>query len=172
MADRSMPSSPNLCAPAVYALHGSHVELDSAYWVYCAKLRLVSIEELTAVSDHGPTCHQDPDDGSANRCRFPEYADLTSPGGCWRIREEFQELAALRQRRDDPCSTSGVVKKGTRKLAASSVFFNKCEPTVSPKRFLILRAPFTCQSTVSPFQRCRGGPIDRFRLEALVFARM
>jgi hypothetical protein len=60
----------------------------------------------------------------------------------------------------------------TRKLAASSAFFDKCEPIVSPKRFLILRAPFACQLTASPFHRCRGGPIDRFRLEALVFARM
>lgn len=60
---------------------------------------------------------------------------------------------------------------GIRELGRQLASTRRAKPTVSPKRSLILRAPFACQSTANPFQRCRGGPSDRFRLEALVIAR-
>jgi membrane-associated phospholipid phosphatase len=71
-----------------YDLRGPQIEPDASYWMYCARLRLLNIEELTAIADRAPT------PGNPNACYFPPYnPDHTV---------ELAQLKALEQVRDDP----------------------------------------------------------------------
>ncbi len=75
------------CYPNEYKLQGPQVEPAAGYWQFCARLRIVSIEEMRAVTDKP----QDPR-------YFPPY-----PKDEKTIKAEFAELVDLAQRRDDPC---------------------------------------------------------------------
>jgi hypothetical protein len=84
------------CKVHEYALMGPQVEPQAGYWMYCAKLCVVSIKELTAVTDDPKS------DGY-----FPPYPDPCSKEGAAIIQKEIEELVGLAQRRDDPCSLVG-----------------------------------------------------------------
>lgn len=84
------------CVVHEYGLMGPQVEPQASYWMFCPKLRLVSIKELTAVTDK-PTS-----DGF-----FPPYPDPCSKEGMAEIQKEIEELVELAKRRDDPCSLVG-----------------------------------------------------------------
>jgi hypothetical protein len=84
------------CKVHEYALMGPQVEPQAGYWMYCAKLCIVSIRELTAVTDDPKS------DGY-----FPPYPDPCSKEGAAITQKEIEELVALSKRRDDPCSLVG-----------------------------------------------------------------
>jgi membrane-associated phospholipid phosphatase len=75
------------CYPHQYQLQGPQVEPAAGLWQYCAKLCIVPIERLTALTD-------DPKDPHF----FPPY-----PTDDKTIKEEFAELVELAEKRDDPC---------------------------------------------------------------------
>jgi hypothetical protein len=75
------------CYPHQYGLLGPQVEPDSGYWAFCARLRIVPIEELRALTDKESDEHY-----------FPPY-----PTDDATIKKEFAELVDLAAHRDDPC---------------------------------------------------------------------
>ena len=81
------------CVPPRYNLKGPQVEPDAGFWNHCPQLRLVSIKELTAITDD-PT----------HPGYFPPYPDPCTPDGAALIQKEFEELQSLMKRRDDPCA--------------------------------------------------------------------
>jgi hypothetical protein len=85
------------CKPHEYALTGPQVEPKAGYWMFCSKLHIPTIEELTKVTD---------DEGNPDY--FPPYPDPCSAKGKEQIEEEIEELVALSKRRDDPCSLAGA----------------------------------------------------------------
>jgi hypothetical protein len=74
---------------------GPQVEPQAGYWMFCPKLRIVSIKELTAVTDKPGSDF------------FPPYPDPCSKEGAAEIQREIDELVELSKRRDDPCSLVG-----------------------------------------------------------------
>lgn len=84
------------CVVHEYGLMGPQVEPRAGYWMFCPKLRIVSIQELTAVTDKPAS------DGF-----FPPYPDPCTDEGRAVIQKEIDELVELSRRRDDPCSLSG-----------------------------------------------------------------
>jgi membrane-associated phospholipid phosphatase len=89
----SCTDTPYPCEVHEYALTGRQVEPDASYWNYCPQLRLVSIDELTAVTD-------DP----GNPGYFPPYPDPCTAHGRATIQHEMDELVELQKLRDEPCS--------------------------------------------------------------------
>lgn len=89
----SKPEEP--CVVHEYGLMGPQVEPQAGYWMFCPKLRNVSIKELTAVTD------------KAGADFFPPYPDPCSKEGAAEIQREIDELVELSKRRDDPCSLVG-----------------------------------------------------------------
>ncbi|HEX2205669.1 MAG TPA: vanadium-dependent haloperoxidase [Longimicrobium sp.] len=81
------------CVVPEYDLRGPQVEPEASYWNHCPQLRLVSIDELTAITDN-------PDDPGF----FPPYPDPCDPRGRRIIEEEMRELLELQRLRDDPCA--------------------------------------------------------------------
>jgi membrane-associated phospholipid phosphatase len=81
------------CDVPEYALTGPQVEPEASFWNHCPQLRLVSIKELTAITD-------DPNHPGY----FPPYPDYCTGEGQDEIKKEFHELLDLAARRDDPCS--------------------------------------------------------------------
>ncbi|HJQ37334.1 MAG TPA: vanadium-dependent haloperoxidase [Thermoanaerobaculia bacterium] len=75
------------CYPNEYKLKGPQVEPAAGYWQFCARLRIVSIEELRKVTDD-----------AGDKRYFPPY-----PKDAGTIKKEFDELIDLAQHRDDPC---------------------------------------------------------------------
>lgn len=97
MATKKPPDGkPDPCVVHEYGLMGPQVEPAAGYWMFCAKLRIVSIKELTAVTDKPGS------DGF-----FPPYPDPCSKEGMVVIQKEIDELLELSKRRDDPCSLEG-----------------------------------------------------------------
>lgn len=86
-------TTPYPCPVPEYALTGPQVEPDASFWNYCPQLRLVSIDELRAITD-------DP----ASDGYFPPYPDVCTPAGQDEVKKEFDELLKLSELRDDPCS--------------------------------------------------------------------
>ncbi|HEX6371047.1 MAG TPA: vanadium-dependent haloperoxidase [Longimicrobium sp.] len=84
---------PYPCDVPEYALTGPQVEPEASFWNHCPQLRLVSIKELTAITD-------DP----AHPGYFPPYPDWCTPEGQDEIKKEFIELEELSKLRDEPCS--------------------------------------------------------------------
>ncbi len=80
------------CDVPEYALTGPQVEPDASYWNHCPQLRMVSIGELTAITD---------DDGHPGY--FPPYPDICTEEGQAEVQQEFEELLELQALRDDPC---------------------------------------------------------------------
>jgi membrane-associated phospholipid phosphatase len=91
MSDVSVAVDP--CVPPQYDLKGPQVEPDASFWNHCPQLRLVSLKELTAITD-------DP----ANPGYFPPYPDPCTATGKDLIQKEFEELQFLMKHRDDPCA--------------------------------------------------------------------
>ncbi|HEU0015396.1 MAG TPA: vanadium-dependent haloperoxidase [Longimicrobium sp.] len=83
---------PYPCDVHEYALTGPQVEPEASFWNHCPHLRLISIDELTAITDAEGTCGY-----------FPPYPDPCTPEGEARIKEEMDELLKLQDARDDPC---------------------------------------------------------------------
>jgi membrane-associated phospholipid phosphatase len=81
------------CDVPEYALTGPQVEPEASFWNHCPQLRLVSIKELTTITD---------DPGHPGY--FPPYPDYCTGEGQEEIKKEFHELLDLAKRRDDPCS--------------------------------------------------------------------
>src|SRR3954454_8713808 len=75
------------CTQFEYSLTGPQVEPSAGLWQFCAKLRIVGIDEMRKLTD-------DP----SNDRYFPPYPldDAT-------ITKEFAELVELEKHRDDPC---------------------------------------------------------------------
>ena len=100
MATKKPPDSkPEPCVVHEYGLMGPQVEPRAGYWMFCAKLRIVSIKELTAVTDK-----------SGGDGFFPPYPDPCSKEGEAIIQKEIEELVELSKRRDDPCSLTGAAE--------------------------------------------------------------
>lgn len=84
------------CIVPEYALKGPQVDPQASYWMYCSKLHIVTIEELTAVTDtKGPEGY------------FPPYPDPCTGAGRAQIQKEIEELVGLSEHRNDPCALSG-----------------------------------------------------------------
>lgn len=84
------------CVVPEYALKGPQVDPQASYWMYCSKLHIVTIEELTAVTDtKGPEGY------------FPPYPDPCDSAGAETIQREMDELVELSKHRNDPCALSG-----------------------------------------------------------------
>jgi membrane-associated phospholipid phosphatase len=75
------------CSEHDYALTGPQVEAAAGLWQFCARLRIVSIEEMVSLTD-------DPSD----RHYFPPY-----PTDAATLQKEIDELIDLERHRDDPC---------------------------------------------------------------------
>lgn len=75
------------CEPFEYALKGPQVEPAAGYWNYCARLCIVGVDELRALTDKKNDPHY-----------FPPY-----PTDERTLHEEIDELVDLAQHRDDPC---------------------------------------------------------------------
>jgi hypothetical protein len=75
------------CTNFEYSLKGPQVEPSAGLWQFCAKLRIVSIDELRKLTDDPADDHY-----------FPPYP-LDDPT----ITAEFKELVELEKYRDDPC---------------------------------------------------------------------
>lgn len=75
------------CTDHEYSLTGPQVEPSAGLWQFCAKLRIVSIDEMRQFTDN-----------PADDRYFPPYPldDKT-------IKAEFKELEELQEHRDDPC---------------------------------------------------------------------
>src|SRR5436305_9876730 len=86
------------CNEHEYSLQGPQVDPSAGYWNYCAKLRIISIDELLAFTDNY----------AGNRDHyFPPY-----PKDQKTIDREIAELIDLATHRDDPCHL--VSKDGCR----------------------------------------------------------
>ena len=85
--------TPYPCIVPEYALKGPQVEPEASYWNHCPQLRLVSIDELTRITD-------DP----GNPGYFPPYPNPCTPDGEDIIQRELEELLELQRLRDDPCA--------------------------------------------------------------------
>jgi hypothetical protein len=116
-APEQKPDKP--CTVHEYSLTGPQVEPQAGYWAYCARLCVVSIEELTAVTDNPKS------DGY-----FPPYPDPCSPAGAAQIKKEIDELLALAKRRDDPCSLSGAAQGALGPRKPISKFLNLTPPAL------------------------------------------
>ena len=81
------------CPVPEYSLTGKQVEPEASFWNHCPQLRLVSIDELTKVTDD-PT----------NPGYFPPYPDPCTATGQDIIKKEMEELIELQKQRDDPCA--------------------------------------------------------------------
>lgn len=104
---------PYPCPVPEYSLTGPQVEPDASYWNHCPQLRMVSIKELTALTDNAA----DP------RYYFPPYPDVCTPAGQAEIQKEFEELMDLSKVRDDPCSLVAE-----RRGCAPTLTASPCEP--------------------------------------------
>ena len=91
--DEVTPTTSSPCTPPQYMLKGPQVEPEASYWNHCPQLRLVSLMELTAITD-------DP----AHPGYFPPYPDPCTAAGQSLIQQEFNELVSLSKQRDDPCA--------------------------------------------------------------------
>lgn len=89
----SCVDQPYPCPVPEYALTGPQVEPAASYWNECPQLRMVSIQELTAVTEN-----------PASAGFFPPYPDVCTAAGQNEVQREFEELVELSQRRDDPCA--------------------------------------------------------------------
>jgi membrane-associated phospholipid phosphatase len=78
------------CYEHEYALKGPHVEPTAGLWQYCARLRIVGIDEMRALTDKKNDPHY-----------FPPYP--TDPKT---LKLEIDELLDLQKHRDDPCYVS------------------------------------------------------------------
>ena len=85
--------TPYRCDVPEYALTGKQVEPNASFWNHCPQLRMVSIKELTTITD---------DPGHPGY--FPPYPDFCTDAGQDEIRREFKELLELAYLRDEPCS--------------------------------------------------------------------
>lgn len=59
------------CKPDEYALMGPQVEPAAGYWMLCSKLHIISLKELTSVTD----------DPSNKKDYFPPYPDRAQRRG-------------------------------------------------------------------------------------------
>jgi hypothetical protein len=105
------------CVVHEYGLMGPQVEPQAGYWMFCPKLRIVSIKELTDVTDKPSS------DGF-----FPPYPDPCSKEGEAIIQKEIDELVELSKRRDDPCSLSGPAEGKLGKREPISRLLNLTPP--------------------------------------------
>ncbi|CAA9356025.1 MAG: hypothetical protein AVDCRST_MAG68-4430 [uncultured Gemmatimonadetes bacterium] len=111
------------CRVPEYALTGPQVEPEASFWNHCPQLRMVSLKELTDVTDD----RNDPR-------YFPPYPDFCSSAGQKEIRREFEELVDLSKRRDDPCE---LVSKGD----CPALTRTPCEPRKDLPKAFGCRAP-------------------------------
>lgn len=108
------------CEPDEYALQYPQVEPDSSYWMYCSKLHIVTIDELTAVTD----------DENNTDGYFPPYPDPCTKEGEEEIEEEMEELLALAKMRDDPDALTGAAQGDLGPRLPISKLFNLMPPAL------------------------------------------
>ncbi|HEX8285669.1 MAG TPA: vanadium-dependent haloperoxidase [Pyrinomonadaceae bacterium] len=89
--------TPEPCKPHEYSLAGMQVEPAAGYWMYCARLCIPTIEEVTKLTDNS----RDEENF------FPPYPDPCDKKGAAVIEREMEELLELARRRDEPCSLVG-----------------------------------------------------------------
>lgn len=116
---------PYPCPVPEYSLTGPQVEPDASYWNHCPQLRLVSIDELLAVT-------KDP----SSPGYFPPYPDTCTPEGQEEIKKEFEELLHLSKLRDEPCS---LVNEGD----CPNLTEWPCKPRYERPRAFGCRAPIS-----------------------------
>jgi membrane-associated phospholipid phosphatase len=78
------------CYEHEYALKGPQVEPSAGLWQYCARLRIVGVDEMRALTDKKNDPHY-----------FPPY-----PIDAKTLQLEIDELLDLQKHRDDPCYLS------------------------------------------------------------------
>lgn len=84
------------CTPeSRYKLKGPQVEPAASYWSQCAQLRIVSLEELTSVTDDATATYETAVTGDETWGYFRPYNPATTE-------QEMEELLFLAQRRDTP----------------------------------------------------------------------
>jgi membrane-associated phospholipid phosphatase len=81
------------CDVHEYALRGGQVEPAASYWNHCPQLCMISLKELTAITDN-----------SDHPGYFPPYPDPCTDEGQELIEREMKELLVLAKLRDEPCS--------------------------------------------------------------------
>jgi membrane-associated phospholipid phosphatase len=139
MSDNAVPdataASAYPCPVPEYSLKGKQVEPEASFWNHCPQLRLVSLDELTKVTDD-PT----------NPGYFPPYPDPCTATGQDIIKKEMDELLDLQGRRDDPCSL--VKPCGVSALGAWPCEF------VNP-----LPNAFGCREPISKFFNLQPPPV-------------
>lgn len=93
MAESAPPGGTNCTTGLRYSLTGPQIDPAAAYWMYCAKLRLINIEELSAITDNpanqGVT--------GRNACYFPPYKPSDHP-------VELAQLKVMESNRDNPAA--------------------------------------------------------------------
>lgn len=104
------------CRVPEYALTGPQVEPEASFWNHCPQLRLVSIKELTAITDN-----------PADPGYFPPYPNPCTPDGQDLIQREIKELIRLSELRDDPCSLESPCRLDTRN-GCLSLTRSPCKP--------------------------------------------
>jgi hypothetical protein len=98
-----------------YALPGPQVEPSAGLWQFCAKLRIVGIDEMRALTDDPTNVHY-----------FPPYP--TKPAV---IEAEYEELIELSRHRDDPCY---IIENTDKKPPVPICHFQKDLPGVIGRR--------------------------------------
>lgn len=131
----SCTDTPYPCPVHEYALRQSRqVEPEASYWNYCPQLRLISIEELTEITD-------DPNHPGY----FPPYPDPCTAAGAAEIDREMKELLDLQHRRDEPCSLE-LSAHGEYVLTDSA-----CKPRPKLPHAFDYRAPISKLLNLQPF---------------------
>ncbi len=122
----SCVETPYLCEVPEYALRGPQVEPEASYWNHCPQLRVVSLEELTAITD---------DENHVGY--FPPYPNVCTPEGQAEVAQEFRELVDLQGLRDDPCAL--VSDTG----GCPALTDSPCQPRYELPRAFYCRAPIS-----------------------------
>lgn len=78
-----------------YKLNGPQAEPAASYWSQCAQLRIVSLEELTSVTDDATATYETAVTGNTTWGYFPPYNPANNE-------QEMRELLFLAERRDAP----------------------------------------------------------------------
>jgi membrane-associated phospholipid phosphatase len=125
---------PYPCDVHEYALKGPQVQPDASYWNYCPQLRLISIDELTALTDD-----------ATSPFYFPPYPDPCTAAGQTEIKKEIDELLDLQKRRDDPCS---LVNPGP---GCPVLTDSPCQPRATLPEAFGCRAPISKLLNLQPF---------------------
>ena len=126
-----------------YSLKGPQVEPGSSYWMYCSQLHLLTIAELTQLTEN-----------QTSKDFFPAPPDAAVTA------REFEELLELARWRDDPCKLVNV-------RPCKKVELTPCKPVKE------LPGAFGCRRPISKLLNLTPAPlgtvvVNRFPAEQIV----